>query len=58
MRVYIWSDEAYPVYSITPREEGDNNKGWVDITDELYNRYLSICKEYDKIQEELAKYYV
>jgi len=54
MRVYVWKDEAYPVYGI------DEDSGWrtttVEIPDELYERYKRVKKEYGEVQKELSKY--
>ena len=50
MKVYVWEDEAYPVYGI------DTSREQVDIPDELYERYQAVLKEYGKVQAELKKY--
>ena len=53
MNIYIWEDEAYPVYGLDERS-GDYT---VEIPDELYERYMNVMKLYRAMQEELAKYY-
>jgi len=54
MRVYVWKDEAYPVYGV------DIDLSWheksVEIPDDLYERWKKLEKEYAEVQEELAKY--
>ena len=50
MKVYVWKDEAYPVYGI------DVERKQVVIPEILYERYIAIEKEYAKVQEELKKY--
>ena len=50
MKVRIWSDDIYPVYGI------DTNYQEVEIPDELYQRYLTVEREYGIVQEELEKY--
>jgi len=54
MKVYVYKDEAYPIYGI------DIDKRWhkksVEIPDELYKRYRKVELEYGKVQGELEKY--
>jgi len=50
MRVYVYKDEAYPVYGIDPTKEK------VEIPDDLYRRYIEVEKLYGEIQDELEKY--
>ena len=54
MKVYIWKDEAYPIYGI------DTDLKWhdisVEIPDELYERYEKVEKEYGEVQDALEKY--
>ena len=50
MKVYVWKDEAYPVYGI------DTKGNEVEIPDELYKRYQKITAEYKVMQKELSKY--
>ena len=54
MKVYIFCDEAYPVYGIETDLKWHNTS--IEIPDELYKRYLIVEEEYDKVQEELRKY--
>jgi len=54
MKVYINEDQVWPVYSI---DTDVSRHTWiVEIPDELYERYLAAGEEYEKVQEELAKY--
>ncbi len=50
MKVYVWRDEAYPVYGI------DTKREQVEIPDELYQRYIKVEKEYEEVQKELEMY--
>jgi len=54
VKVYVWKDEAYPVYGIDTDEKSYRPK--VEIPDELYARYIAVEKEYGKVQDELEKY--
>jgi len=55
MKVFIWKDEFYPHYGITYPFSRER-RHTIKIPVELYNRYKEVKKEYDKVQEELAKY--
>jgi len=50
MKVYVWKDDAYPVYGI------DTEKEEVEIPDDLYKRYIKVEREYGEVQDELEKY--
>lgn len=53
MKVYIWKDERYPCYGIDVDRGDDTN---VKIPDGLYERYIAVEIEYNKVQDELEKY--
>ena len=54
MNVYVYKDEAYPVYGISTYTDGHDIS--VEIPDEFYQRYLAVEKEYAEVQDELEKY--
>ena len=56
MKVYIYKDEAYPVYGIVTDKEWYVAEDLVEIPDSLYERYKKIEEEYGKVQAELEKY--
>jgi len=57
MKVYVWKDEAHPVYGVDEDSRGFwDIKEKVEIPDELYERYKRAGKEYGEVQEELSKY--
>jgi len=55
MLVYVWKDEAYPVYGVDTDPLLHREK-MVEIPDELYEEYVRAKKEYREVQEELGKY--
>jgi len=56
VKVYIYKDEAYPIYGIVTGSEYYIAKDLVEIPDSLYKRYKKIEDEYGKVQAELEKY--
>lgn len=54
MKAYIWREEVYPVYGIWEDVDGESE---IEISEELYERYLKVGEEYEQVQEELVKLY-
>ena len=55
MEYWIDADEVYPVFSIKNTKDGLPYDEVVEVPDELVERYNRIRKEYDEVQNELAK---
>jgi hypothetical protein len=57
MKMHIDSDEAYPVYSISPLSAEKWRNYWriVDVSPELKARYDAAEKEYQAVQDELER---
>ena len=55
MEYWIDASEVYPVFSIKNAKDGLPYDEVIEVPGELVERYNRICKEYDEIQNELAK---
>ena len=55
MEYWIDIDEVYPVFSIKIAKDGLPYDEVVKVPSELVERYNRIRKEYDEVQNELAK---
>lgn len=54
MKVSIWRHERWPDYGIS---KDTASLTQVDITEDLYARYLKVNEEYDGVQKELEVAY-
>jgi len=50
MKVYVWKDEAYPVYGI------DDRPAVIEVPDDLVEWYYEALTQWRAVQEELAEY--
>jgi hypothetical protein len=50
----FWKDERYPVYGLGTFDPKYLPLTVVEVSDELWNRYLEVEQLYDEMQQELA----
>lgn len=55
MNVHIYTDELYPVFILDKLPSSYEKE--VEISDELYARYLKVEKAFEEMQEELENIY-
>ena len=53
IKMYIWEDEL-PTYHCSPPADLQQHKYSVEISDELYSRYIKAVREFDFVQEILC----